>query len=280
MPHDATSHGGPRARARAGSRARQGLSSPERLRHTLLHPARLAPYARRMMRDWWLRRGAHGDHITFYRGVMRSDVARNPNAAVGTPTQERWEAVGELQFSYLRSHGLQPSHRLLEIGCGNLRAGWRFIDYLAPGHYYGLDISPDILFAAQRVLASRGLQGKLPHLTLVDDMRLAHLPEGHFDMAHAHSVFSHSPPQVIEECLSHIPRVLKPGGFFDFTYNRTDGEEHHVLHEDFYYRPATLIALAESQGLLAATMDDWDELPHRQSKIRATLPRAYVRDGE
>jgi SAM-dependent methyltransferase len=233
-----------------------------------------------MLRDWWLRRGAHGDHIAFYRGVMRSDVARDPNAAVGTPTQERWEAVGELQFSYLRSHGLQPAHRLLEIGCGNLRAGWRFIDYLAPGHYHGLDISPDILLAAQRVLASRGLQEKLPHLTLVDDMRLDHLPDGHFDMAHAHSVFSHSPPQVIEECLSHIPRVLKPGGFFDFTYNRTDGEEHHVLHEDFYYRPATLIALAQAQGLLAATMDDWDELPHRQSKIRATLPRAYVRDGE
>ncbi|MDJ1133169.1 class I SAM-dependent methyltransferase [Streptomyces iconiensis] len=267
MPPDAsTRHGRP------GPRTRRRASGRKRLLHAARHPDRLLRYVRRLTRDWRLLRASGGDHIAFYRAVMRSDVSKDANAAVGTPSQERWEAVGELQFSYLRSHGLLPTHHLLEIGCGNLRAGWRFIDYLAPGHYYGVDISPDILLAAQRVLAARGLQGKLPHLSLVEDMGLAHLPEGHFDMAHAHSVFSHSPLHVIDECLTHIPRVLKPGGFLDFTYNRTDDEEHHVLHEDFYYRPATLIALAENKGLTAAPMDDWDALPHRQCKIRVTAP--------
>ena len=32
--------------------------------------------------------------------------------------------------------------RMLEIGCGNLRAGRLFIDYLDAGDYYGIDISP------------------------------------------------------------------------------------------------------------------------------------------
>lgn len=271
MPQDAPSpHGQPRARTRLGA------SPVERLLHGARHPRRLTRYARRLLRDWRLRHASGGDHIAFYRAVMRSDVSRDPNAAVGTPSPERWEAVGELQFSYLRSHGLLPSHHLLEIGCGNLRAGWRFIDYLAPGHYYGVDISPDILLAAQHVLASRGLQSKLPHLSLVGDMGLAHLPDGHFDMAHAHSVFSHSPLHVIDECLTHIPRVLKPGGFLDFTYNPTDREEHHVLHEDFYYRSATLVALAQAKGLSATAMDDWDALPHKQSKIRVTAPRFHA----
>ena len=40
--------------------------------------------------------------------------------------------------------------RMLEIGCGNLRAGRLFIDHLDAGDYYGTDISPDILLAAQR----------------------------------------------------------------------------------------------------------------------------------
>ncbi|MFG3255602.1 class I SAM-dependent methyltransferase [Streptomyces sp. NPDC048172] len=241
-----------------------------RARRAVRHPSRVAPYVRRLVRDWRLRRTAGDDHIAFYRGVMRADTARNPNGAVGTPSEERWNALGELQFSYLRAHGLAPSHRLLEIGCGNLRAGWRFIDYLEPGHYYGVDISPDILLAAQRVLAERGLQHKLPYLCAIGDMRLAHLPDATFDVVHAHSVFSHSPRHVIDECFAHVRRVLKPGGFFDFTYNRTDGEEHHVLHEDFYYRPATLLALAESRGFTAVPMDDWDALPHKQSKIRVT----------
>ena len=64
-------------------------------------------------------------------------------------------------------------------------------------------------------------------------------------MVHAHSVFSHSPVEVIEECLSHVGRIMKPDGFFDFTFDRTEGAEHQVLHEDFYYRTETLVALAE-----------------------------------
>ena len=61
---------------------------------------------------------------------------------------------------------------------------------------------------------------------------------------HAHSVFSHSPLHVIEECFAHVGRILAPGGWFDFTFDRTEGKEHQVLREDFYYRTETLIDLA------------------------------------
>nr|WP_238362957.1 class I SAM-dependent methyltransferase [Actinopolymorpha pittospori] len=159
---------------------------------------------------------------------------------------------------------------MLEIGCGNLRAGRLFIDYLDAGNYYGIDISPDILIAAQQTLATQGLQDKLPHLTPTRDLTFAFLPDAHFTVAHAHSVFSHSPLHVIEECFAHIGRVLAPGGFFDFTFDRTEGREHQVLHEDFYYRTETLVKLAERYGLRGQFMDDWETRPHGQSKIRIT----------
>ena len=162
---------------------------------------------------------------------------------------------------------------MLEIGCGDLRAGRLFIDYLDPGNYYGIDISPDILLAAQNTLSEAGLQDKVPHLTLVRDLKLAFLPPAHFDVVHAHSVFSHSPIAVIDECLANVGRVMAPGGLFDFTFDRTDGAEHHVLREDFYYRTQTLTDLAATHGLTARFMDDWEELPHKQSKIRVTLGR-------
>jgi len=160
--------------------------------------------------------------------------------------------------------------RMLEIGCGNLRAGRLFIDHLDAGDYYGIDISPDILLAAQRTLAEVGLQDKLPHLTLVQDLKLAFLPAAQFDAVHAHSVFSHSPIEIIEECLAHVGRVMKPDGFFDFTFDRTEGAEHQVLREDFYYRTETLVALAGRYGLTGQFMTDWEELPHLQSKLRIT----------
>ena len=129
---------------------------------------------------------------------------------------------------------------------------------------------PGSLLAAQDTLVREGLQPKLPHLVLVDDLTLAFLPDARFDVVHAHSVFSHSPPHVIEECFAHVGRVLAPGGFFDFTFDRTEGREHQVLHEDFYYRAETLVALAARHGLSARLMEDWEELPHRQSKMRVT----------
>jgi SAM-dependent methyltransferase len=215
---------------------------------------------------------ASRDHVAYYRAVMRSDVAKSPEGAVGSRSHERWLALGQMQADYLLEHGLKPEDRLLEIGCGNLRAGWRFIDYLDPGNYYGVDISPDILLAAQETLVRQGLCEKLPHLTLVGDLKLRFLPSDYFSVAHAHSVFSHSPIEVIDECLANVGRVLRPGGFFDFTFDRTEGPEHHVLREDFYYRTETLIALGEKHGFRARFMDDWEELPHGQSKIRVTRP--------
>lgn len=242
-----------------------------KLRYAASNPHLIIPYTRRLARDTWLRLRTR-DHVGYYRAVMRSDTAKNPDGAVGTPSHRRWLALGRMQFDYLVDHGLRPQDRMLEIGCGNLRAGWRFIKYLETGHYYGVDISPDILFSAQDTLIRYELQDKLPHLIPVRDLRLEFLPAGHFTVIHAHSVFSHSPLEVIDECLAHVGRLLAPGGFFDFTYNETEGPEHHVLREDFYYRRRTLIARAESYGLVARPMDDWRKTGHKQSKIRITLP--------
>lgn len=239
--------------------------------YAIRNPDRIAGYVRRRSRDAWLGLTTR-DHVSYYRAVMRSDTSRSSDAAVGSKSRESWLQLGQLQFDYLTGHGLKPDLRMLEIGCGNLRAGRLFIDYLDAGNYYGTDISPDILLAAQRTVVEFGLQRKLPHLALVDDLRLDFLPDGYFDVVHAHSVFSHSPLTVIDECLANVGRIMAPGGFFDFTFDRTQGTEHQVLREDFYYRTETLIDLARRHGLQAEFMPDWEETGHEQSKIRVTRP--------
>jgi SAM-dependent methyltransferase len=199
---------------------------------------------------------------------MQDTVTRGAARAVSNSERRQWREAGAGQFDYLVKHGLQPQHHLLEIGCGNLRAGWRLIDYLEPGSYYGIEISPEVLVAAQQTLVREGVADKRPHLILVDDLRFEFLAEAAVDVVHANSVFSHSPLSVIEECFSHVGRILRPAGFFDFTFNRTDGRERNVLREDFYYRTQTLLDLADRCGLDAEFMTDWEELGRRQSKIR------------
>jgi SAM-dependent methyltransferase len=240
-----------------------------KLRYALRHPRRVIPYARRRGRDALLGLKS-GDHVSFYRAVMKSDSARGHEAAVGSRDHDSWVRFGEMQFDYLIRHGLQPGDRMLEIGCGDLRAGRLFIDYLDASNYYGIDISPDILLAAQETVDEYKLQAKLPHLELVKDLQFRFLPAEQFTVVHAHGVFSHSPIEMISECLANVSRVMRPHGVFDFTFYRTEGPEHQVLREDFYYQTQTLIDLADSHGLDAEFMPDWEELPNRQSKIRVT----------
>jgi SAM-dependent methyltransferase len=235
------------------------------LRYALTHPDRVVPHVRRLARNVGLGFRKR-DHVSFYREVMRHNVSTDPDLAVGSGSRRRWLELGGDQFDYLRANGLRPGHRLLEIGCGNLRGGWRFIDHLETGNYTGIDISPDVLFAAQETLVEFSLQHKLPRLTPVRDLTLSWLPPDSFDVVHAHSVFSHCPLEVIDQCLAHVGRVMVTDAFFDFTFNATDGREHQVLREDYYYRPDHLAELAARHGFTTELRTDWDA--NAQAKMR------------
>jgi SAM-dependent methyltransferase len=251
----------PRKR-RLGATARRALTDPAHARYL----------AHRVARDVRLRLRHRGDHVAYYRAVMDDTIRRGDATAVGHRTREGWCRGGKRQFDYLVAKGLRPQHHMLDIGCGNLRAGRRFIDHLEPGHYYGIDISPAAILSAQQTVTEAGLNDKLPILTVVEDLTFSFLPSSHFDVVHAHSVFSHSPLTVVEQCFAHVARILKPDGAFYFTYNRADGRERSTLGEDWYYRTETLLDAARRHGLDAQFMDDWEGLRPRQSTIRVRLP--------
>ncbi len=242
-----------------------------KITYALEHPDRIAGYARRRGRDAWLALRAR-DHVAYYRAVMRSDAARSRTArSAARPTSPGWRSASSSSTTWPGT-GSSPRTGCWRSAAGTCAPGGCSSTTWTAENYYGVDISPDILLAAQQTVIGYGLQAKLPHLSIVRDLRLEFLPDAQFDVVHAHSVFSHSPLAVIDECLAHVGRVMVPGGFFDFTFDRTEGAEHQVLREDFYYRTQTLTNLAERHGLHARFMDDWELLPHEQSKIRVTRP--------
>src|ERR1700722_19975679 len=85
-------------------------------------PGQILPYFRRVWVDTRLRAG-NTDHVGYYRAVMRYKSGRSPDLAVGSRSPEQGAEFGRMQFRYLVDHGLASTDRVLEIGCGNLRAG-------------------------------------------------------------------------------------------------------------------------------------------------------------
>ena len=46
-----------------------------------------------------------------------------------------WDEIGALQLEFLQGRGLQPDDLLLDVGCGSLRGGVKFVEYLNPVRY-------------------------------------------------------------------------------------------------------------------------------------------------
>jgi len=138
-----------------------------------------------------------------------------------------WEQIGQLQFDYIRNRGLTPDVYVLDVGCGCLRGGVHFIDFLDAGHYFGIDISQDLMDAGYDVeLGKLDLQHKLPRENLscngtfdATQFRVV------FDVAIAQSLFTHLPLNHIKLCLSNLAEVVHAGGILYATYWRSTNEQ-------------------------------------------------------
>jgi SAM-dependent methyltransferase len=120
--------------------------------------------------------------------------------------------------------GLEPQHRLLDLGCGVGRLAVAVSQYLDDrGHYVGLDTDRTAIRVCDEWIGS-----KLPHFTFVwaDVYNTAYNPsadakaaqyrfpfdDDDFDFVFSNSLFTHLVPDDARNYLGEIGRVLKPGG--------------------------------------------------------------------
>ena len=128
----------------------------------------------------------------------------------------------EVVRAELVSHGLQPEHRLLDIGSGigNLAIG--LLGYLRGG-YDGIEIHPEAVAWCQRAITTRHPTFRFHHAdianeaynatgrTLASSYRFP-FPDQQFDFIFLGSVFTHVLPDGVEQYVREISRVLRPGG--------------------------------------------------------------------
>jgi SAM-dependent methyltransferase len=157
------------------------------------------------------------DFLDAYRRHTDLRVQADPQDAVGG----MWEEMGKLQIDFLITKGLKSHHKLLDIGCGTLRGGRHIIKYLDSGNYYGIDISKGAIDHARTLVNQENLNSKKPILIVNENMNLKFSEfEGNtFDFLLAQSVFTHLPPEHIEECLAHIREIMHEKSVFYFTYH-------------------------------------------------------------
>ncbi|MEU1307790.1 methyltransferase domain-containing protein [Streptomyces cinnamoneus] len=112
---------------------------------------------------------------------------------------------------------LNGSEDLLDLGCGNGFILEHLRPHLAEGSITGLDIAPAVLAAAEERLKGtatpcRWIEGSADDLSMLDTDA--------FDRAMANYMIHYVPD--LDRCFTEVRRVLRTGGLFQLTTDRTD----------------------------------------------------------
>lgn len=127
---------------------------------------------------------------------------------------QRFEKTGRAQLESLIRHGLNPWHKLLDIGCGALCGGYWMIHFLNPGGYHGVEPNTFMFNAGVENLVEPGLfEEKRPKFLHNDQYDFSGFGET-FDYFHAHSIWTHAPKKDIEKMLDGFVRFSRPGARF------------------------------------------------------------------
>lgn len=186
-----------------------------------------------------------------YSKHMDWRVARQGREAVGAWTK------GKRQFDQLRRRGLSPDSTLLEIGCGTLRAGRFFIDYLEPGNYHGIDVSADAIERGKEVVGRETIDRKEPTVLVNEDLTFEEFDHP-FDFVHSIGVFTHLPPETVEEAFRNLPRIMHADSVFYGSFNLSGTVPPGIKFstKSFDYTEAELRDMAERAGLELEVVDD------------------------
>jgi SAM-dependent methyltransferase len=170
-----------------------------------------------------------------------------------------WDVIGPLQFEFLREQGLKPNHRLLDVGCGSLRAGRFFISYLDPYCYLGVD--------GDEALVRAGLAREIdPDVAWVKKPEFAFSYDFRFpfdrkpDYALAQSVFTHLTPDQMVVCLVNLRRFA-PDCKFYVTFNESSFPWPNWFSPNsqrtYFYTRRQLEKVADKCGWAMTYIGDW-----------------------
>jgi cyclopropane fatty-acyl-phospholipid synthase-like methyltransferase len=193
----------------------------------------------------------------------------------------QWDEIGRLQFDFMVSRGLTPASNLLDVGCGALRGGVHFVNYLDDGNYYGIDINKSLLKAGEQELRSAGLDKRvfLQQTDCFDATGFGAV----FDFGISVSLITHLCANQIIYCFLQMRRVMHENSRFYFTffevpelpmpdaYTQPRGRvTTHFLSDPFHYTREQVEYFARSAGLVPSHIGDWDH-PRNQHMLELRL---------
>jgi ubiquinone/menaquinone biosynthesis C-methylase UbiE len=153
--------------------------------------------------------------VSFYYDIDKKHISeKEAELLVG----DFFEEAGLLQLKFLVDYGLKTNHKLLDIGCGCLRGGIKFIEYLGDENYYGSDVSKKLLTIGKQKLYDKNIKCNDNNFTINDNFNFSSFKDTKFQFAVGVSLFLHLHLNHLKLCLYNLYDYLEVGGKFYVTF--------------------------------------------------------------
>jgi len=189
---------------------------------------------------------------------------------------ELYDDMGLEQFEFMVQHGLQPDDVLCDVGCGSLRGGCRFIDYLQPGHYLGLEGESKLLELGIRYeLDDAEYRARRPEFVISYEFEF-HKFSRSPTFALAVSVFTHLTEGDIRRCLANLADHLTgPCQFFASFFESDEPmlnfrDSHSQL--GFYHTREQMERFGSETGWTPTYIGEWGS-PAGQQMMKYSIDR-------
>lgn len=147
-----------------------------------------------------------------------------------------FELVGRNQLITLLNNGLSPQHKVLDVGCGCLRAGYWIIHFLRSGNYFGIEPNKEMLQAGLKsILESEIVAEKQPrfdHNSFFDFSIFGTT----FDFVLARSIWTHAAPAQILKMLDQFLQYTNEDAEFFTSYIRATADRPQNKNSDWVGR--------------------------------------------
>lgn len=171
-------------------------------RPLVTHLLRLCRHPSRVL-GFFVRKRGYRQGWDYLGANLESAYAMVDSSRDEAELTRRGRAVAQLLTDALL---IEPSHTVLEIGCGPARIGREMAPRCAS--WVGVDISKRMVQRGQQRMAH------LPNVSFVvlQGASLAMFSDASIDRVYCHSVLVHLDPEDMFRYLREVARVLKPGG--------------------------------------------------------------------
>ena len=139
------------------------------------------------MRHWlpiakfalWSLRNPGASFKQFYaKSAANSFAIDKSHSSLGPNLKPGSLASARRTFDKFIKYGIRPNHTVVDYGCGTLRVGALFIEFLEADRYIGLDLDERILAAGRKQLADEIVGTKHPTLEIITEESLARVAAG------------------------------------------------------------------------------------------------------